>query len=69
MPVRPRKLNLEELEHALRQSGTTERNAFLLKYKSDNGLTLVLFPDGRAMVQGTDDLTAAKSFYSRYVGM
>ena len=69
VPVRPRKLNLEELEHALRQSGTTERNAFLLKYKSDNGLTLVLFPDGRAMVQGTDDLTAAKSFYSRYVGM
>lgn len=69
VPVHPRKLNLEELEQALRHSGTTERNAFLLKYKSDNGLTLVLFPDGRAMVQGTDDLTAAKSFYSRYVGM
>lgn len=69
VPVRPRKLNLEEVETVLSRSGAVERNAFLLKYRSDNGLTLVLFPDGRAMVQGTADLTAAKSFYSRYVGM
>lgn len=70
VPVRPRKLNLEEMEALLGRSGPTERNAFLLKYHSEEtGLTLVLFPDGRAMIQGTSDMAAAKSFYSRYVGM
>lgn len=69
VPIRPRKLNLEEWETTLSKLGATERNPFLLKFRPTDELTLVLFPDGRAMVQGTDDAVAAKSIYSRYVGM
>lgn len=69
VPVRKRKLNLEEWEETLRKLGPTTRNPFLLKFNPQPELTLVLFPDGRAMVQGTSDPAAAKSLYSRYVGM
>lgn len=69
VPVHPRKLDLSEWEHSFRKLGPTERNPFLLKFQPSPDLTLVLFPDGRAMVQGTSDLAAAKSVYSRYVGM
>jgi molybdopterin/thiamine biosynthesis adenylyltransferase len=30
---------------------------------------LTLFPDGRALIRGTDDLAVARSLYARYVGM
>jgi molybdopterin/thiamine biosynthesis adenylyltransferase len=30
---------------------------------------LTLFPDGRALIRGTDDLALARSLYARYVGM
>lgn len=69
VPLRPRKLNLDEWEAALAKLGRTVRNPFLLKFHPNPELTLVLFPDGRAMIQGTSDITAAKSIYSRFVGM
>lgn len=69
VPLRPRKLDLDQWEATFRRLGPTERNPFLLKFMPAPEVTLVLFPDGRAMVQGTADLTAAKSLYSRYVGM
>jgi adenylyltransferase/sulfurtransferase len=30
--------------------------------------TLTVFPDGRALVQGTTDTGLARSLYARYVG-
>jgi molybdopterin-synthase adenylyltransferase len=69
VPLRPRKLVLDEWEAAFRKLGPVERNPFLLKFHPSSELTLVLFPDGRAMVQGTSDIAAAKTVYSRYVGM
>ncbi|WP_438447557.1 ThiF family adenylyltransferase [Gorillibacterium sp. sgz5001074] len=69
VPVRSRKLDLTEWETTFRKLGPTERNPFLLKFQPSPDLTLVLFPDGRAMIQGTSDLTAAKTLYSKYVGM
>jgi adenylyltransferase/sulfurtransferase len=29
---------------------------------------LTIFPDGRAIIKGTDDATVARSIYARYVG-
>jgi molybdopterin-synthase adenylyltransferase len=69
VPLRPRKLDLNEWEATFRKLGPTEKNPFLLKFQPSPEVTLVLFPDGRAMVQGTSDITAAKSIYSKYVGM
>ncbi|MNY72111.1 thiamine/molybdopterin biosynthesis ThiF/MoeB-like protein [compost metagenome] len=69
VPLRPKKLDLDQWEETLKKLGPTDRNPFLLKFQPSPELTLVLFPDGRAMVQGTADNTVAKSIYSRYVGM
>lgn len=69
VPVRPRSLKLDEWESSLSRLGPVTRNAFLLKFQASPELTLVLFPDGRALIQGTDDPIAAKSIYSRYIGM
>ncbi|MCP4591637.1 MAG: thiazole biosynthesis adenylyltransferase ThiF, partial [bacterium] len=42
-------------------------NPFLLRVTLE-GCTLTLFRDGRAIIHGTADVSAAKSLYSRYVG-
>ncbi|MEK8126821.1 ThiF family adenylyltransferase [Paenibacillus filicis] len=68
-PSRPLKLSLPDWESKLAPVGRVERNPFLLKLHLDDQLTLVLFPDGRLIVQGTDDPVMAKSLYSRYIGM
>nr|WP_248931138.1 ThiF family adenylyltransferase [Paenibacillus hamazuiensis] len=68
-PVQPVRLPLAEWAEKLKPLGTVELNPFLLKFHVSDEMKLVLFPDGRCIVQGTDDITAAKSLYSRYVGM
>ncbi|WP_159887461.1 ThiF family adenylyltransferase [Paenibacillus puerhi] len=69
-PSSPLQLTLSDWEQRLAPIGRVERNPFLLKlYIDENDLTLVLFPDGRLIVQGTDDPVVAKSLYSRYIGM
>ncbi|UJF34697.1 ThiF family adenylyltransferase [Paenibacillus hexagrammi] len=69
LPVTPTALSLEQWEDRFKPLGHTERNRFLLKFQPNSEVTMVLFPDGRVLVQGTDDLTAAKSLYSRFIGM
>jgi len=44
-------------------------NRYLVKVKLIEGESLVLFPDGRVLVQGTEDLVRAKSLYARYIGL
>ncbi|CAG7631332.1 ThiF family adenylyltransferase [Paenibacillus allorhizosphaerae] len=68
-PVRPSRLSLSEWAEKLTPIGRVEQNRFLLKLYLESGMTLVLFPDGRMIVQGTDDPVQAKSLYSRYIGM
>ncbi|UUZ80614.1 ThiF family adenylyltransferase [Paenibacillus sp. P26] len=68
-PVRPSPISLQTWAEKLRPLGTLEQNPFLLKLRPPEDLTLVLFPDGRMVVQGTDDPVLAKSLYSRYIGM
>ncbi|TVY07398.1 ThiF family adenylyltransferase [Paenibacillus cremeus] len=68
-PVRPAHLKLSEWADKLRPLGRVEQNPFLLKLHLEGDITLVLFPDGRMIVQGTDDPIQAKSLYSRYIGM
>ncbi|MBB6734255.1 ThiF family adenylyltransferase [Cohnella zeiphila] len=43
-------------------------NAYLLRAELPEGERLVLFPDGRVLVQGTDDFVRAKTLYARYIG-
>jgi molybdopterin/thiamine biosynthesis adenylyltransferase len=68
-PLRPGAFNLAEWADKWRPLGAVELNPFLLKFHISDSLTLILFPDGRVMIQGTDDPVQAKSLYSRYIGM
>jgi len=60
-------LDLEALAARLAPLGTVQRNRFLLRAAIDR-YELTVFPDGRAIVTGTDDPAVAKSVYARYVG-
>ncbi|MNZ49010.1 Molybdopterin-synthase adenylyltransferase [compost metagenome] len=55
----------EKLEPAV--NGVKE-NPFLLRAQLNEGLRLVLFADGRVLIQGTDDIVRAKTLYARYIG-
>ncbi len=43
-------------------------NPYLLRAELSEGERLVLFADGRVLVQGTSDIIRAKTLYARYIG-
>jgi len=63
-----RPLDLNQWEAHLARSCTVSRNPFLLRADLPEGERLVLFPDGRVLVQGTDNPARARSLYDRYIG-
>jgi len=70
-PARPASLVLEDVALRLRALGEVSEvvvNSYLLRGRI-SGRYIVLFPDGRAIVQGTQDPAEARSLYARYVGM
>lgn len=67
-PSADMKLDLDTLEHRLSLLGTVERNKFLLRFQT-GGQRLVVFPDGRVLVQGTNDPALARTLYAKYIGM
>lgn len=42
-------------------------NDLLLRFRR-GALTMTLFPDGRALIQGTTDITLARTLYARFIG-
>jgi molybdopterin/thiamine biosynthesis adenylyltransferase len=64
---RQRPVNLTELSRRLEPHGSVRHNDFVLKFQRDP-YEMTLFPDGRAIIKGTTDPAAARSFYARYVG-
>jgi len=68
-PVHAMKIDLNKWADKLAPLGRIERNPFLLKLHLDETRRIVLFPDGRTLVQGVSDPIAAKSLYTRYIGM
>ncbi len=60
-------LSLDELAARLEGVGTVTRNPFLLRLVVGEHL-LTIFPDGRTIVSGTDDVAVARSLHARYVG-
>jgi molybdopterin-synthase adenylyltransferase len=63
-------LSLPALAERLRaaQVGAIQVNAYLLRAQID-GYEFTVFPDGRAIIKGTNDEATAATLYSRYVGM
>lgn len=60
-------INLDDLARRLEGVGELNRNLFLLRLQVDE-YEITVFPDGRAIVGGTDDIPTAKTVYAKYVG-
>ena len=60
-------ISLDDLASRLAGIGRVERNAFLLRLAVD-GYVLTVFPDGRTIVGGTNDIAAARTVHARYIG-
>jgi molybdopterin/thiamine biosynthesis adenylyltransferase len=60
-------LQLDKLAETLAPLGEIEQNRFLLRFRTEP-YTLVVFPDGRVLVQGTDDISVARTLYAKYIG-
>ena len=59
--------DLDALESRLKTVGELTRNKFLLRL-SVSDYVLTLFPDGRAIVKGTEEIAIAKRIYAQYIG-
>jgi len=62
-----RPVDFKELEAKLRPHGRVRSNSMLLRFERGEH-TLTVFADGRAIIQGTTDVMAARTLYARYVG-
>ncbi len=60
-------VSLEQLEGKLAAVGQVSRNKYLVR-ASIGKHQLTVFPDGRAVIGGTEDIAEAKSVYAKYVG-
>ncbi len=64
------KMNLADLAGRLGAAGTVQRTNFLVRCELRElpGICLTIFPDGRAIIHGTNDFARARSIYSKLVG-
>lgn len=62
-----RPIDFAEMESKLKPHGDVRSNNLLLRFTRGE-LTITLFADGRALIQGTTDITLARSLYARYIG-
>jgi len=63
----PSRLQFEELARQLGPMGQVQFNRFLLKFQVDS-YEFTVFPDGRAIIKGTDDVDKARTLYAKYIG-
>ena len=60
-------VSLDDLTRRLEGVGQLTRNQFLLRLKVEQ-YELTIFPAGRAIIAGTDDVATARTIYAKYVG-
>ena len=47
--------------------GEVRHNAFMLRFATE-GHEFTVFPDGRAIIKGTNDIAKARTLYAQFVG-
>lgn len=74
-PTRAAKIDLKDRATLLKKSGTVKTSSYFLRFtptgqgeRETLELILTLFPDGRAIIQGTQDPAVARGVYARFVG-
>jgi adenylyltransferase/sulfurtransferase len=60
-------ISLESLQSKLEGVASVTRNRFLLRADVDH-YRITVFPDGRAIIGGTDDIAEARTVYAKYIG-
>jgi adenylyltransferase/sulfurtransferase len=60
-------VSLDRLAGELQGVGTVTQNRFLLRFTVDKYI-ITVFPDGRAIIGGTDDIAEARTVYAKYIG-
>lgn len=69
-PAEKLSVSLEELSQRLESSGSVISNPFLTRViLEESGMEMSVFPDGRAIIRGTEDPAVARAIYSRYIGV
>lgn len=68
VPPKPANLDLPTLAAKLKNLGAVKQNEYLLRFTVGE-FELTVFRDARAIIRGTDDVTAARSVYAKYVGV
>ena len=68
-----RPVDLAQMHQRLAAHGNVRSNGMLLRLDlpprpDGSAFSLTLFPDGRALIQGTTDVALARSLYARYIG-
>jgi adenylyltransferase/sulfurtransferase len=63
-------MSLQALAERMQLGGATDvrQNEFLLRATIDNH-EFTVFPDGRAIIKGTQNEAEAATLYARYIGM
>ncbi|WP_446741766.1 ThiF family adenylyltransferase [Silvibacterium acidisoli] len=62
-----RPVDLAELQARLKPHGQVRFNSMLLRFDRE-GYTMTVFADGRAVIQGTTDISVARTLYARFIG-
>jgi molybdopterin-synthase adenylyltransferase len=62
-----RPVDFAEMQRRLEPHGKVNFNRLLLRFQRGE-YTVTVFADGRALVQGTTDVTLARSLYARFIG-
>jgi molybdopterin/thiamine biosynthesis adenylyltransferase len=62
-----RPVDFAEMQRRLEPHGKVNFNQLLLRFERGD-YTVTVFADGRALVQGTTDVTVARSLYARFIG-
>lgn len=67
LPGKRAEIDLDFIFERWQRIGRTHRNPFLVRLILKEN-ELVLFPDGRALIKGTNDFTRARDLYAKYIG-
>jgi len=67
-PPKLSQIDLSSFAEKLKNYGEIKLNEYLLRITIED-LELTVFNDARAIIRGTDDISAARSFYAKYVGV
>ena len=60
-------LNFPEMADRLGALADVRHNAFMLRFATE-GHEFTVFPDGRAIIKGTNDIAKARTLYAQFVG-